>query len=260
MLNLDIATIAFQVLNFLALTALLYWFLLKPVMRRVEARAAEKERLTREMAQERERAEQVRIELEARLARAEEEAAAIINSAQERIEAARKSLVEEAYKEAERILEEAREEAKRLRQQALAQSYDDILNVIIELSGAAIQQVAPPALHDDLVKRLADSIRDLGRRDIAQVEDFRRSLGERTPTATITTARSLTAEQLGMLARTLTALADRHVNLEAKVDPTLVAGIRARVGDMLIDSSIAGDLGELRENVAKVLKDRLHYG
>lgn len=260
MLDLDIATIVFQVLNFLALTALLYWFLLRPVMRRVEARVAEKERLMQEMAQERERAARARAELEERLARAEDEAAAIINSAQERIEAARKSLVEEAYKEAERILEEAREEGRRLRQQALAASYGDILDVIIELSGATIGQAAPPELHDHLVKRLADSIRELGRSDISRIEDFRRSLGERTPTATIATARSLTADQLGVLARTLTALADRHVNVEVKVDPELAAGVRARIGDLLIDSSIAGDLEEFRERVDRVLRDKLHHG
>jgi F-type H+-transporting ATPase subunit b len=260
MLDLDIATIAFQILNFLALTALLYWFLLRPVMRRVQERVAEKERLMQEMAQERAQAARVRAELEERLARAEEEAAAIINSAQERIEAARRSLVEEAYKEAERILEEARDEGRRLRQQALAESYSDILNVIIELSGAAIRQAAPPELHEHLVKRLTDSVWELGRSDIRRVEDFRRSLGERAPTATIITARSLTSEQQGVLARTLTALADRQVNLEIKVDPKLVAGVRARVGDMLIDSSIAGDLEEFRESVGRALRDKLHHG
>lgn len=214
----------------------------------------------RETALEQQRASQARAELEERLAHAEEEAAAIINSAQERIEAARKSLVEEAYKEAERILEEAHDEGRRLRQQALAESYDDLLSIIVELSGAMIGRAAPPELHDHLVKRLTDSIWELGRSDIARVEDFRRTLGERIPTVSIATARSLTPEQQGVLARTLIALADRHVNLEVKTESVLVAGVRARVGDILIDSSIAGDLAELREGVAKALKDRLLHG
>ena len=259
MLDLDISTIVFQVLNFVALAALLYWFLLKPVMRKVQERATEKERLMHEAALEHERASQARAALEERLAHAEEEAAAIINSAEERIEAARRSLVEEAYKESERILEEAHDEERRLRQQALAESYDDILNVIIELSGTAIGRAAPPELHDHLVKRLRDSIYELGRSDIARVEDFRRALGDRTPAVSIVTARSLTPEQQGVLVRTMTALADRHVDLEVKTDPALVAGVRVRVGDMLIDSSIAGDLAELREGVAKALENRLLY-
>ena len=44
MLNLDTATIAFQIVNFLVLAALLNYFLFRPVMRNMKDRAAEKER------------------------------------------------------------------------------------------------------------------------------------------------------------------------------------------------------------------------
>jgi len=50
MLNLDFATIAFQIVNFLALAALLYYLLFRPVMRSVKEREAERERLAREIA------------------------------------------------------------------------------------------------------------------------------------------------------------------------------------------------------------------
>jgi F0F1-type ATP synthase membrane subunit b/b' len=45
MLDLNITTIILEIINFLVLTALLYHFVFRPVIRRVEARAAEKERL-----------------------------------------------------------------------------------------------------------------------------------------------------------------------------------------------------------------------
>lgn len=259
MLNLDFATVIFQALNFIVLTFLLYRFLFQPFLRRVNERAEEKARLMRELAEELEKAAQARAELERRLARAHEEAEAIINSAQERVEAARKALVEEAYKEAERILTEAQEDRRRLREQALSDSYEDILNTIIDLSGVAIQQIAPPELHEALVSRLVESVWELGRTDIERVEDFRRSLGERTPTVSITSARPLTVEQQGVLARTLSAFADRQLNLEVQTDPRLVAGIRVRIADMVIDSSVAGDLDGLREEIGKTLKARLMY-
>jgi len=46
--------------------------------------------------------------------------------------------------------------------------------------------------------------------------------------------------------RTFTALADRHVNLELRTDPNLAAGLRVRLGDMVVDNSVAGDSQSVR--------------
>jgi len=238
------ATIAFQIVNFLVLAALLYYFLFRPVMRNMKDRAAERERLAREIAQEREEAAELRAELEARLIHAEEEAAAIIAKSQEQAEIARKELLQEAQAEAEGILVEAHTDAHRLRQRAT----DDF---------QAIGRTAPPEVHDALVQELNDSIWELGRGDMQRVETFRRSLGDRAPTAFVTTARSLSPEQQGLLARTFTALADRHVNLEVQTDPALAAGLRVRLGDVVVENSIAGQLAELRETVSSALKERM---
>ena len=48
MLELDLTTILLEILNFLALGAGLYYFLFRPVMKRVEDRAKEKLRKTLE--------------------------------------------------------------------------------------------------------------------------------------------------------------------------------------------------------------------
>jgi F0F1-type ATP synthase delta subunit len=109
------------------------------------------------------------------------------------------------------------------------------------------------------VQQLSDRIWELGRSEMERVETFRRSLGDRTPTAYVTTARPLSPEQQGLLARTFTALADRHVNLELKTDPALAAGIRVRLGDTIVDHSIAGQLADLRESVSTALKERMAH-
>jgi F-type H+-transporting ATPase subunit b len=257
MLNLDVATIAFQVINFLALSALLYYLLFRPVMRTMKDRAAEKKRLAREIAQEREEAARLRTELEARLVHAEEEAEAIIAEAQEQGEADRKALLQEAHTEAERLLVDAHTDVQRLHQQAVDDFHDDLLDAVLEISGQAIAHAAPPEVHDALVQELSDSIWELGRDDMQRVETFRRSLGDRAPTAYVRTAQPLSAEQQGLLARTFTALADRHVNLEVQTDPALAAGLRVRIGDVVVESSIAGQLAELRETVSGALEERL---
>ncbi len=257
MLNLDFATIAFQIINFLALAALLYYFLFQPVMDSVKERVAEKERLAREMAQDREEAAKLRAELEARLERADEEAAAIIAEAQEQAEAERTALLEEVHAEAERILVEAHADAQRLRQQAVEDSYDDVLDAILDISGQVIGRTTPPEVHDALVRQLNDRIWELGRHEMERVETIRRSLSDRAPTAYVTSAQPLSAEQQGQLVRTFTALADRHVNLELRIEPDLAAGLRVRLGDMVVDNSIAGQLNELREAASKALRERV---
>jgi F0F1-type ATP synthase delta subunit len=40
-------------------------------------------------------------------------------------------------------------------------------------------------------------------------------------------------------------------------DPTLALGVRVRIGDMMVDNSIAGQLAEVRESVSQGLKERL---
>jgi len=257
MLNLDVWTIAFQIINFLALAAALYYLLFRPVMRNVKERAVEKERLAHEMAQDRQEAAELRAELEARLAHAGEEAAAIVATAREQAEAEQKALLRETETEVERILTEAHADAHRLRQQAVDDAHADLLDAILEVSGWVIGRTAPPEVHDALVQQLSDRIWELGRSEMERVETFRRSLGDRTPTAYVTTARPLSPEQQGLLARTFTALADRHVNLELKTDPKLAAGIQVRLGDMLVDNSVGGQLAELRETVSEILKERM---
>jgi len=257
MLNLDIWTVTFQIINFLVLAALLYYFLFRPVMRGMEEREAEKERLARQVAEGQQEAEKLRAELEVRLANAGEESAAIVTTAREQAETERAALLEEAQAEIERILVEAHTDAHRLRQQAVDDFHDELLDTILEISGWVIGRAAPPEVHDALVQQLSDRIWELGRGEMERVEALRRALGDRAPTVYVTTARPLSPEQQGLLARTFTALADRHVNLELKTDPALAAGMRVRLGDTLVDNSIGGQLADLRESVSATLKERV---
>ncbi len=255
MLELDLATVLFQVLNFLVLTALLYKFLFGPIMQRVQARAAEKERLAQEMEEDRQAVADMRSELEERLEHADQEAAAIINQAQEKADAEREQLLQEAEAEAEQILERAQTDTLALKKQTLAEFHDELLDTILEISGQVMHRVAPTELQEVLVEQLKDRIWEMGRSDMERVEKIRSGLGERTPTAHITTAQPLSPDQQGSLVRTLSALADRNVNLEMDTDPSLAAGLRIRLGDIVVDNSLAGQLDELRDNVAQSLQE-----
>jgi vacuolar-type H+-ATPase subunit H len=189
----------------------------------------------------------MRLELEGRLAEAEAEADAIVKAAQEQAAETAGVMLKEARDEVQRILAEARAESEELRSQAIVASQGDMVDVVLDVSKDVLARSVPPEAHDRLVQQLSDRIWEMGRAEMGRVTDFRRSLGDRTPTAHVVTARTLSAEQQGLLARTLTALADRHVNLEIRDDPGLAAGLRVRLADIIVDGSIAGQLESLRQ-------------
>ncbi len=257
MLNLDLATVIFQIVNFLVLAALLYRFAFRPIMEGVKARAEEKARVMDALTQDREQAARMEAELEARLANAEAEASAIITQAQNQAEAEREALLQEAREEVERILAEAQSTSYQYGRQAIDEFHEEMLEAIVDISGLIIGRVAPPALHEAMVRQLNDRIWELGRSEMARVETFRAALGDRTPTVHVLSAKPLAPEMQGLLVRTFSALADRNVNLELNTDASLGVGLRVRVADLVVDNSIAGQLDELREETAEMLKEHV---
>ncbi|MBB3103001.1 F0F1 ATP synthase subunit delta [Azomonas macrocytogenes] len=70
---------------------------------------------------------------------------------------------------------------------------------------------------------------------------------ERTLTVEAETAYELNAEQLEILAASLSKRLDRTVNLQQVVNPALIGGLIIRAGDVVIDGSVRGKLGQLAE-------------
>jgi F-type H+-transporting ATPase subunit b len=257
MIEIDIPTIVWEILNFLALSALLYFFLFKKVIKKVEERTKEKERMLDEIQHDRIETAQIRQEIESRLARLETEAEVIVSEAQLQIEQERESAIKKTQIEAERILNQALEEADQLKNETLTEFQEKIVSTIIEISVALIHQVGPLEMHTKLVTGLFEKVWEMGRSDMQQVSVLRRSLGEREPVITVETAYPLNTEQQRTLIKTFSALADRNVNVELKEYPGLSAGIRVRIGDLIIDNTVAAQLAELEGYAVRALKEKM---
>jgi F-type H+-transporting ATPase subunit b len=254
MIDINFTTIILEIINFLVLTALLFHFVFRPVIRRVEARNAEKERLQQEIRTEREETAQLKKETESLLANVHEEVNEIVNQAEARIDREQRELLRGAQEEADRILNEAQTQAQEMQEHALQEFHERLLDTIINISKRVLSKAAPQELHDTLFQQLNDRIWEMGRSDIRQVTRLRRSLGERTPVVYAESARDLSNEQRGKLISTFSALADRTVELETNVNPDLAAGVSVRIGDIIVDSSIAAQLTDLREEVGEMLE------
>jgi len=111
------------------------------------------------------------------------------------------------------------------------------------------------------LRKLSDELNkeiwDMGKSDMPQVRTIRDSLAERTPTVNVVSAKELAAEQQRSLVRTFSALADRNVNMEIEINPELIAGIRIRMGDLVVENNLATELAELKSDVLKSLEESI---
>jgi F-type H+-transporting ATPase subunit delta len=69
--------------------------------------------------------------------------------------------------------------------------------------------------------------------------------------AQVFAASPLPAAQLERLRRALTARTEREVQLRVEVDPALLGGVIAKVGDLIFDGSLRTQLLQLRANLMK---------
>jgi F-type H+-transporting ATPase subunit delta len=70
-------------------------------------------------------------------------------------------------------------------------------------------------------------------------------------TAKVRSASPLDAEREERLQRALADRTGRRIRLDVELDPTLIAGAIAQVGDLVIDGSLRTQLGQLRANLMK---------
>ena len=71
-------------------------------------------------------------------------------------------------------------------------------------------------------------------------------------TAYVTSAVELTPRERQVIADRLSAMTGLRVMVDAAVDPTLIGGVVARIGDQLIDGSVRGRLEGLKRRLASV--------
>ncbi len=91
---------------------------------------------------------------------------------------------------------------------------------------------------------------------LAQVAQTYRELADEAAgvlPAEARTAVPLTPEQRARLTAALQRLTGRQVRLEARTDPSVLAGVRLQIGDRLLDGSAAGRLAHMRQELLEQL-------
>ncbi|HUT20396.1 MAG TPA: F0F1 ATP synthase subunit delta, partial [Anaerolineae bacterium] len=85
-------------------------------------------------------------------------------------------------------------------------------------------------------------------------EEEYRQAAEEELRAQLVSARELPAERRAKIEAQVGKLAGQPVEIAYRIDPSLVAGATLRLGDVMIDGSLAGQLERLRERYMSELE------
>ena len=255
MLDLDLVTILAEIINFFVMAVVLYFLLFKPTVKRIEKRAREKEALLTDAEEKQRKADEHLTEIEDRLTNIDLEIEQRLEIAYEQAEEKSYALLEATQLEAARILKEANIEAEKRQKQEMASLQEDLVETILNISSQVLSKTTPDIFHDKLIEELTSEIWDLGKVDMRQVRAIRESLAERTPTVFVSSAKELTPDHQRSLVKTFSALADKNINMDLEIDETLIAGIKVRMGDLVVENTLGMKLEALKTDIIDVLEE-----
>lgn len=157
---------------------------------------------------------------------------------------------------AEEVLDEVEDELFR---------FSRLLDQQGELRMALTDSTRPPEQRQQMIEELLDGKVSaptlmlvgfvVGSGRAAQLSEIVASLLNRVASekrrvvAEVTSAVPLDEDQRQRLAAALSSATDKEVDLHVMIDPSILGGLVAKVGDQLIDGSIIGRLARMREQI-----------
>jgi F-type H+-transporting ATPase subunit b len=243
-LGINLGTFLFYLLNFLALMVVLGAWIYRPMIRALENRQ-------RKIAQG---LEDARVAGEAR-AKAEEQAQHILDLAQQEAskklreatavaEQAAQTARDKAEAEIAALQASARAETEAERQRILA----DVRGEVAALALAAAQKILGEALDEKRQRALIDEFFSGVRSGKVVLLEEEAEL-PRAPSAEVVSALPLGEKEQAAIRTDLQKQIGAQAEVVFRVDPAILGGLKIRVGDRVIDGSMAGRLSGLRQSM-----------
>ncbi len=241
-LGINLGYLIVQILNFLIIFFVLKEWVYRPVLglleRRREAIAQGLED-ARIAAEARANAES---EAEKIVAEAQSKATEIMREATERAEAIGKEIRAEAEAEAAKARESALAEAEQERNRILA----DLRNQVATLAMAAAQKLIGDSLDEHRQHTLIQEFFSGVKGGKVQVLDNVNAGGA---SAVVTSALPLTPDEQETVKSEVLAKGGDPATVTFRVDPGILGGLVIRVGDKVMDGSVAGQLEGMRQRL-----------
>jgi F-type H+-transporting ATPase subunit b len=241
-LGITLGYLLVQIFNFAIIFVILRAWVYKPILGLLDRRRtaiAQGLEDARVAAEARQNAEQ---EAEKILGEAQAKASTVVREATERAESQGREVLAEAEAEAARKREEGMVEAERERERILG----DLRSQVGSLAIAAARKLIGDSLDEQRRHALIDEFFSGVRAGEVTVLEQNGLSGA---SAEVTSALPLTAEEKEAVRQDILSRIGAQSTVTFRVDPSILGGLVVRVGDKVLDGSVAGQLESLRQNL-----------
>ncbi len=125
-------------------------------------------------------------------------------------------------------------------------STEKIIDIFVAVMGKSLTNEGK-----NLLTVMAENKRLSSLSEVSIAFESLKTLEEGRVRATVISAKKVTVEQKKILSAALNAKFDTEVEVSYKKDPTLIAGIKIKVGDWVIDGSALSQLNKLGAAIAQ---------
>ena len=230
-----------QVVTFIALVFVLRRLLFTEAssqVKRLKALNAENEKKQEEL---RKKIAEQEAEYNDKIKKAEEDARRVKEDAMREIEKQRAQAQEKAKEEAEKIISQARNGKEKMREEINAELEEKAVSFACTLVKEVFDEKIYKNAHDELVDGIIRGLESIDAKKISH----------KVNTAEITSPFSLGAQEKDKIKKVLSKKADRTIDLKEKEDKDLIAGVVIKIGDLVIDGSLANRLDEAKQRLGK---------
>jgi len=241
-LGISLGYLLVQILNFAIIFVVLRAWVYKPILGLLEKRRAaiaqglEDARVASEARQNAER------EAEEIIAEAQAKASQIVRDASERAEHQARELIVEAESDAAKKAEEAKVDAEHERERLLG----ELRGQVASLAMAAAQKLISASLDQQRQRALIDEFFSGVQSGKVVVVEGEKLAGA---SAEVTSALPLTAEEKDAVKKDVLSKIGSQATVTFRVDPSILGGLVIRVGDKVLDGSVAGKLETMRQSL-----------
>ena len=241
-LGINLGYLLVQVFNFLIIFVILAAWMYKPLLnmmkerREIIAKGLEDARIASEA---RENAEK---EAEEILAKAQQESGKIVREATERGEQVRVEIKEAAETEIVKLREEATADAQQEKEKILG----DLRGQVAALSIAAAQKVIGESLDEKRQRALIDDFFSGVKTGKVVLLEGKSITGT---SAEVTSALPLTKKEQETVSKDVVGKLGESATISFRVDPNILGGLVIRIGDKILDGSVAGKLESLSRSL-----------
>ena len=241
-LGINVGFLVVQIINFGIVFAVLSAWVYKPLVGMLDRR---RETISKSL-------EDARIATEART-NAEKEAEKLLNEARSKAAKEARGSAARAEEQAKELVKAAEAKASKVKEVALAEVEQERARILSDLRGqvaalsvAAAQKLIGEALDEKKQHALIDEFFSgvkAGKVTVLENADVSGT------DAVVTSALPLTKEEQASVEQQVVKALGGKGEVKFKVDPSILGGLVVRVGDKVLDGSVSGQLGTLRQSL-----------